>query len=324
MDMKSISDYSSLIETAIAGSIYSSLKPASLYEPIAYGLQKGGKRLRPVILLITAEAFGTPAPQAMPQALGIEMFHNFTLLHDDVMDRSSLRRGRPTVCAKWDDNTATLSGDTMLTLATRLISQTPDQRLRSVLDIFNTMAIEVYEGQRLDMDFEERENVSISEYIEMIGKKTGALLGASARIGAVIAGAPETDAALMYDFGMELGLAFQIQDDLLDTFGDPATFGKPIGGDILNNKKTFLTTSLMEKCDADAGALADAMKMPASELKIRVVKGIYEKAGIPAECRKDIAAHSKKALKALRSTSLPEADRRLLEHLVEKLIDRSR
>lgn len=322
--MKSISDYSALVEKAISDNDYASWPPESLYGPIAYGLQKGGKRLRPVLLLMTAEAFGIEASAAIQQALGIEMFHNFTLLHDDVMDRSDLRRGRPTVCAKWDDNTAILSGDTMLTLATELMCCVPDTSLRSVLEIFNAMAIEVYEGQRLDMDFECRDNVTVAEYMTMIGKKTGALLGASARIGAAVASASPCDATLMYDFGMELGLAFQIQDDLLDTFGDAATFGKPIGGDILNNKKTFLTTTLLEKGGPDAEALAEAMKMPASELKIRVVKGIYEKAGIEQLCRSAISCHSKKALKALRSTSLGEGHRKPLERLVEKLIDRAR
>lgn len=322
--MKSVSDYSYMVEESIAGLGYGTATPANLYLPIEYGLQKGGKRIRPVLTLMGAEAFGTTAQKALIPATGIEMFHNFTLLHDDVMDRSDLRRGRPTVHKKWDENTAILSGDTMLTLATQMVSTVPDVVLRRVLDTFNRMAIAVYEGQCLDMDFEQMDVVSVESYLDMIGKKTGALLGAAAAIGAIIAGASEKDCALMEQYGYMLGLAFQIQDDWLDMFGDPATFGKPIGGDVLNRKKTFLTVSVMERGGAEAQALHDAMNISDGELRIKIVRKIYEQAGIPDLCRENIEFYSHKALRAIRSTGMAEEGQRSFEKLVEKLIDRRR
>lgn len=320
--MKSISDYSVMVEEAVIAKGYDGYALKSLYEPVAYGLQKGGKRIRPVMLLMAAEAFGGDTAECIDAAVGIEMFHNFTLLHDDVMDNSDMRRGRPTVHKKWDENTAILSGDTMLTLASELMMQVPDTCLRGVLGVFNSMAVAVYEGQRLDMDFESREDVSVAEYLDMIEKKTSALLGASARIGALAAGASEKDCALMYEYGVKLGLAFQIQDDYLDMFGDSATFGKPIGGDVLNGKKAFMLVSMLERGGSDAEALRDAMKMPPSELKVNAVRKIYERSGMPELCRKTIGEFSRKSLKALRSTSLDEEARKPLERLVDKLIDR--
>lgn len=322
--MKSLSDFSLAVEEAIAARDYAARNPENLYQPIAYGLLKGGKRLRPVLLLMTAEAFGLNIEKALKPALGIEMFHNFTLLHDDVMDRSDLRRGRPTVHCKWDENTAILSGDAMLTLATQLMMEVEQGKLRSVLEIFNFMAMAVYEGQRLDMDFEKKESVSVDDYIDMIRKKTSALLAASSQIGAIIAGANEKDAMLMYEFGINLGLAFQIQDDYLDMFGDPATFGKPIGGDVLNEKKTFLTVNVTARGGADAAALADAMKIADGELRIRTVRSIYERAGIPELCRETIASYSRKALKSVRKTSLSDEMREPLERLLSKMIDRKK
>ncbi|MDE6023567.1 MAG: polyprenyl synthetase family protein, partial [Muribaculaceae bacterium] len=238
--MLRISEYSSLAEETIRSLSFPGSDLDGLYAPITYGMQSGGKRLRPTLVLMAADAFGNCPQKALKAAAGIEMYHNFTLLHDDVMDKSELRRGRPTVHAKWDESTAILSGDTMLTVATQLISEVDDNILRPVLDTFDAQAIKVYEGQRLDMDFETKEDVSIDEYIEMIKAKTGALLGGAAKIGALIGGASYEDAELMDEFGIMLGVAFQIEDDYLDTFGNADTFGKPIGGDINNNKKTFL------------------------------------------------------------------------------------
>ncbi len=313
-----------MVEEAIIEKDYASKTPESLYGPVAYGLQKGGKRIRPVLLLMAAEAFGKNPVECLDPAVGIEMFHNFTLLHDDVMDCSDMRRGRPTVHKKWDGNTAILSGDTMLTLAAQLMMNVDDSRLRCVLDVFNSMSVAVYEGQRLDMDFETRDEVSVEEYLDMIEKKTSALLGASARIGAIAAGASEKDCGLIYEYGVKLGLAFQIQDDYLDMFGDPATFGKPIGGDVLNGKKAFMLVSMLERGGSDADALREAMKMPPSELKVNTVRSIYEHAGMPELCRRTIGEYSRKSLKALRSTSLGEEARMPLERLVDKLIDRKK
>lgn len=297
---------------------------AGLYDPIAYGMQAGGKRLRPTLLLMAADAFGGDPQKALKAAAGIEMFHNFTLLHDDVMDKSDLRRGRPTVHAKWDANTAILSGDTMLTLATQLISDVDDSILRSVLDTFNLQALRVYEGQRLDMDFEEQSAVELDQYIEMIKCKTGALLGAAAKIGALIGGASSEEADRMYDFGMMLGVAFQIEDDYLDTFGNSDTFGKPIGGDINNNKKTFLMVKGLAAADANSSALRAAIAMPAGPTKVKTVTRIYEMMEMPAVCKAEVNAYSSKALAAVKGTSLSDEKREAFRCLIEKLIGRSK
>ena len=233
-----------------------------------------------------------------------------------------MRRGRPTVHSKWDVNTAILSGDTMLTMASELVGGVNDSLLRQVFDIFNRMALEVYEGQRLDMDFETAESVSSERYLEMISLKTGALLGAAARIGALIGGASGKDAALMDEYGRMLGMAFQIQDDWLDTFGDSSTFGKPIGGDILNDKKTFLLVRALETGNGDSDALRVAMRELKGEAKIKAVSRIYTKMGIDEECRKAVASYSKKAIKALKSTSLADDVKEPFRLLVEKLTGR--
>lgn len=299
-------------------------KLCGLYSPIVYGMQAGGKRLRPTLLLMTADAFGNCAVKGLDAAVGIEMFHNFTLLHDDVMDNSDLRRGRPTVHAKWDANTAILSGDTMLTLATQLIMKVEDSLLRPVLDTFNSQAMKVYEGQRLDMDFESRQNVSLDEYIDMIGCKTGALLGGAAKIGALIGGASAADADKMYEFGMMLGLAFQIEDDYLDTFGNADKFGKPIGGDINNNKKTFLMVKGLSSDNANAEALKIAISMQAGPTKVKTVTKIYEAMGLPSICRAEVASYSSKAMNAIKSTSLNDEQREAFRKLIDKLIGRSK
>lgn len=295
-----------------------------LYSPITYGMQAGGKRLRPTLLLMTADAFGHNSGDALNAAVGIELFHNFTLLHDDVMDKSDTRRGRPTVHAKWDENTAILSGDTMLTIATQQMMQVEDRILRDTLDTFNNQALKVYEGQRLDMNFEEEDEVSLEQYLEMIKGKTGALLGGAAKIGALIGGAPGTDADSMYEFGMMLGIAFQIADDYLDTFGNAETFGKPIGGDINNNKKTYLMVKAMSAGGPNAEALKIALKMPAGDTKVKTVRKIYETMGIPAICRAEIASYSSKAMGALKSTSLGEEEIDAYRKLIEKLTGRNK
>lgn len=299
-------------------------KLEGLYAPIKYGMEAGGKRLRPTLLLMAADAFGGCPEKALKPAAGIEMYHNFTLLHDDVMDNSDTRRGRPTVHAKWDANTAILSGDTMLTLATILTTDVDDSILRPVLTTFNDQAMRVYEGQQLDMDFERRDDVSLDEYIEMIRCKTGALLGGSAKIGALIGGASAEEADRMYDFGMMLGVAFQIEDDYLDTFGNAETFGKPIGGDINNNKKTFLTVKAYAQGGAQAEALHAAMNLPAGPTKVKTVTRIYEAMDMPKTCKAEVNAYSSKALAAIKSTSLSDDKKEAFRKLIEKLIGRSK
>lgn len=313
-----------MADETIAALSYPTDNLKGLYEPIAYALSAGGKRLRPVLCLMTADAFCGEPLKASAAAAGLEMFHNFTLLHDDVMDNSPVRRGRPSVFAKWGVNTAILSGDTMLTLATQLISQVPDARLRPVLDTFNAMAIKVYEGQRLDMDFEERDDVSLDEYIRMIEDKTGALIGAAAKIGALVGGASEADAEKMYEYGMMLGVAFQIQDDWLDVFGDSTTFGKPIGGDINNNKKSYLALKGLSSDGPDAQALREAMKLPAGDTKVKVVTRIYEKMKISDECRAAISAYSAKAVGALRGIAIEDERKEPFRLLVDKLTGRKK
>ena len=324
--MKKISDYAAEAEMALRALKLSEKEPASLYGPVDYALSSGGKRLRPGLVLMSAESFGgeKALDASRNAAAGIEMFHNFTLLHDDVMDHSEMRRGRESVWKKWDATTAILSGDTMLTLATQLVSKVEDDKLRSVLDTFNHMALEVYEGQRLDLDFENADSVNSDIYIEMIRKKTGALLGAAGAIGAIIAGAPEKDVAAMATFGEMLGIAFQIQDDWLDTYGDSSTFGKPIGGDILNDKKTFLLVKAME---ADAGTV-DALKVTMKELKgeakIKAVTRIYEKLNLNEVTRQAVSFYTKQALKALKGTSLSEEKKEPFRLLVDKLTGRKK
>lgn len=330
--MNTFSEYSVSIEKFLRGLSLPGGELSSLYEPVAYAMSAGGKRLRPALVLMAADAFGrnrggtegVSVEKAMRSAAGIEMFHNFTLLHDDVMDNSDTRRGRPSVHAKWDVNTAILSGDTMLTLATQLVADVDDSILRRVLDTFNEMAIRVYEGQRLDMDFEESDDVTIDDYLRMIMDKTGALLGASAKIGAIIGGASGEDCERMYEYGMMLGVAFQIQDDWLDVFGDSSTFGKPIGGDINNNKKSFLLLSGLAGARAESEALAEAMRLPSGDTKVKTVTRLYERMGLSDECRDAIARYSSKALGALRGTAMSDTDKEMFRKLAEKLTGRKK
>lgn len=322
--MKTTFDYRSALEARLSSLGYGREGLEGLYEPVRYGLEGGGKRLRPVMMLMSCEAYGGNMEDALDAACGIEMYHNFTLLHDDVMDNSDMRRGRETVHRKWDMNTAILSGDVMLTLATELMMQVDDGILRGVLDRFNRMAVEIDEGQRLDMDFEKRDLVTVEEYIRMITLKTGALLGTSAAIGAMIAGASKTDCDRIEEFGRALGVAFQIQDDYLDVFGDPATFGKPIGGDINNGKQTFLLLDALSQQGPDAVTLAEAMKLPAGDSKVRVVRSVYERMGVDARCRKSILHWTGRALRALKKSNVSEEGHESFKALADKLIERKK
>lgn len=322
--MLTIKEYSAMVGQAIANLDLDSRKPEQLYQPIAYTLEGGGKRLRPVMLLMAADAFGGNAEKATEPAAGIEIFHNFTLLHDDVMDSSDTRHGLPTVHKKWDENTAILSGDAMLTLATELIAQVEPGMLPEILKTFNQMAMRLYDGQRLDMDFEKRDDVSPAEYREMIEGKTGALMGAAARIGALIGGSSAEDARKMEEFGMHLGVAFQIQDDWLDVYGNPATFGKPIGGDILNDKKTFLRLTAIERAGSLRNALNSSFSLPPSEEKIKSVRGLYTLLGVSDIAAKTVTEESEAAISALEATSMPEEGREAFRKLAESLVGRDK
>lgn len=307
MNMRTIDEYIELANKAVAG-ISCPKEPKGLYEPIVYGLSQGGKRLRPAILLAACDAVGGDCLKALPQAAAIEMYHNFTLLHDDVMDNADLRRGKPTVCSKWDDNTAILSGDAMLTMATRLVCDgvEPEKAVR-LLGEFSRTAMGVYEGQQYDMEFERRKDVGIGEYIDMIRLKTSVLLAGACRIGAIMGGADERIAAALYEFAENLGIAFQLQDDWLDVYGDPKVFGKAIGGDILNNKKTYLlitAMSLAEGADKEEldSWLGDSIHFAGE--KVAAVTAIYNRLNVGELCLRQVEEYSRRAVEALRGAGL--------------------
>ena len=317
------------INTAIE-SLNWSKEPRGLYEPIEYTLASGGKRLRPTLALIAAEAIvnggllnGDVIDQVLPAALALEVFHNFTLLHDDVMDRAEVRRGRPTVHVKWDDNTAILSGDQMLIEAYKLLSDVPADKLPKVLKWFNQMATGICEGQQYDVDFEHANQVSINDYMMMIEKKTSVLLAYAMKIGGYIAGPNEQQQEALYQFGLHIGLAFQIQDDILDVYGDPKTFGKAIGGDICCNKKTFLLITALEKADGETKAelLQWLMATGRDEEKIAAVTEIYNRLGVRIDGETVMEEHTSLALQQLDKlpqNSATEQLRSLAEHLTTR------
>jgi len=318
--MFSTDHFADIIEKAIADIKYPTT-PAGLYAPIRYTLEGGGKRLRPVLLLASAAAFGLDASKAVSQAIGIEIFHNFTLLHDDVMDNADVRRGRPTVHRRWNSSAAILSGDTMLTMATQYMAQCDPTILPDVLKLFNDTAIQIYEGQQYDIDFETRCDVTVEEYIEMIRLKTSVLLACACRMGAMLAGSPEARCDAMYRYGELLGLAFQLQDDYLDTYGDPAIFGKEIGGDIINEKKTWLWINAMAERGDDMRAILD--KKLTDYLKIKEIKSIYDALELPARSHQLIEHYTSQAIAALDIAGLSHEARELFTTLAAKATSRS-
>ena len=326
MLMKTSAEYIDSINRLIAGIPYPE-EPHGLYEPIAYTLDCGGKRLRPMLLLASCDAVGGKMERAVNQALGIEMFHNFTLLHDDVMDRADKRRGKPTVHCKWNEATAILSGDAMLTMASQLMGSGCNDKLSEVLDLFHGTAMEIYEGQQYDMDFESRDDVTVAEYIEMIRLKTSVLLGCACRLGALMGGADIEIQEALYRYGISLGLAFQLQDDWLDTYGDPAVFGKKIGGDILNAKKTFLLITALDRLDvAGRGQLLHLLddKAIASDEKIRRVTAIYDATGAAAQCRAEVERYGQLAIGSLADAGLSDEWMRFFVTLVDDSSCRSK
>ena len=281
-------------------------EPELLYAPIIYSMSGGGKRLRPVLLLIANEAFGGNPDKAMPAALAVEVFHNFTLLHDDIMDNAAVRRGKPSVFAKWGENVAILSGDAMLITAYKYLAMLDAERLARVMPIFNEMALEVCEGQQYDMDFESMTTVTVEDYILMIERKTSALLSGSAMIGATLAGASDEDVKKIYRFATELGLAFQLQDDMLDSFGDEA-LGKKIGGEILEGKQTYLMVQAMNRAsDAEREVLRTTHKNAAlsDAEKISTVKSLYEKLDVKRATEQQIELRFERALAVLNTLSI--------------------
>ncbi len=312
---------SALLESGLADIKYPAA-PAGLYNPVEYTLRSGGKRLRPLLCLAACEAVCGDGGEALNQAVAVEMFHNFTLIHDDVMDRSERRRGRQTVYAKWGDVQAILSGDALLTMATQKAAMAPQAVVSQVLELFNKTAMEVYEGQQYDMDFEERDDVTVDEYVDMIRLKTSVLLGCACAMGALVAGADPATIEALYAYGENMGIAFQLRDDWLDTFGDPEVFGKQIGGDIVNRKKTWLfITAMSEAPGAMAKALSDN---PGRENLVAAVTEIYRSLDLAARCDAEVAAHCRVAVDMLEKANISDSDRRWFADLARSLSDREK
>ena len=273
-------------------------EPKNLYNPIAYILQLGGKRIRPVLTLMAADIFSNDFKKALPAAMAVEVFHNFTLIHDDIMDDAPLRRGKPTVHEKWNLNTGILSGDAMLILAYQYFENYEPKVFQKLAKLFSKTALEVCDGQQLDIDFETRNDVTILEYINMIRLKTSVLVAAALKMGVIVAETDEKNSNLMYDFGLNLGIAFQLQDDYLDTFGNPKNFGKQIGGDIIENKKTYLYLKALETAnlkDKEKLEFLYNQKLDDNLIKIKEVKSIFEKTNIPNLIKKQIELYTQKA-----------------------------
>lgn len=320
--MNDFKHYLDTVNQAIASIPYPA-KPSQLYEPISYHMALGGKRVRPVLVLMACDAMGGDSANALDAALGLEMFHNFTLLHDDVMDNADVRRGRTTVHRRWNDNTAILSGDTMLTIATQHIARC---NLWPVMDLFNTTAIEIYEGQQWDMDYENRNDVSVEEYINMIRLKTSDLLGCALKMGALIAEADEQQANLLYEAGVNMGLAFQLRDDVLDVWGDPETFGKEIGGDIMNNKKTYLLINTMQLATGDdADELRHWLNDPfaSRDDKVAGMTALYERLGVRQLAEDAIARYNDLAVAAFSQVKMSDDDKAAFIALSNRLAGRT-
>lgn len=299
--------------------------PDGLYAPIRYQLSLGGKRIRPLLTLIACEIFGAEATTALAPALGIEVFHNFTLLHDDVMDKADIRRGKPTVYKVWNENTAILSGDAMQIQAYQLVCQVAPEILPQAVELFSRTALEITEGQQYDLDFEQRNDVTEAEYIEMIRLKTAVLLGCALKMGALVAGATPADADNIYNFGEQIGLAFQLQDDLLDVYGDPALFGKKIGGDILNNKKTYLLIQAMQLANTEQLAKLNewiACNDGDPSEKIAAVTQLYNEVNIKARCEEKMQYYYKIALEHLEKIALAPTQKTPLIELANQLMYR--
>lgn len=300
--------------------------PKELYEPIVYTMNMGGKRLRPVLMLLACDMYGGDLSKAKNPAVGIEMFHNFTLVHDDIMDKAPIRRNRETVYKKWNTNIGILSGDTMFAIAFKYMMKVDDDLKSRVMALFNSTAIEVCEGQQYDLNYEEVENVTINDYLKMIKLKTGVLLGASLATGAIIARASEEQQQHIYDFGLNTGMVFQLVDDLLDTFGDETTFGKRPGGDIHENKKTFLYLKAYELANSKQKAAMDHLLFSSSvtpEEKFSGIKAIWEELNIKQHVREKIALYHKKAMTSLEALEANKEQIELLKEYANSLLTRS-
>lgn len=304
-------------------------EPAGLYDPLRYMIQIGGKRIRPTLCMLAYSLFNEEiGDEILEPAAALEVFHSFTLLHDDIMDKSPLRRGKPTVWTKWNEDTAILSGDVMQIDAYKRIAKAPADKLEYTLRLFSKTAAEVCEGQQYDMEFESVSEVSMADYEKMIGLKTAVLLACSAAIGAWIGGAGDERCRMLYNYGYELGMAFQVADDYLDAFGDEKVFGKPIGGDIINEKKSWLTVRAMEKTDDKEGFIkaftAKAGTAAEKEAKIADVKSLYSALGVDADAKAEIVRFSAKAMDAVAGLGISKVKMRMLQNFADKLVGRAK
>jgi geranylgeranyl diphosphate synthase type II len=320
--MKSIEEYQEIVANGIE-QFQKENKDFSLYEPVNYILDLGGKRLRPVLTLLATDLFGGSVTDSIKPALGIEVFHNFTLLHDDIMDNAPLRRGQAAVHEKWNVNAAILSGDVMFVQAFTLVTSCENKFLRDVLDLFNITAVEVCEGQQHDMDFESRSDVSIDEYIEMIRLKTSVLVACALKLGAILAGASKQDAEKLYDFGLNLGMAFQIKDDILDVFGDAALVGKKVGGDILANKKTYLLLKALEDADESQNIqLKNWLSTEGGSDKVEAVTEIFEALSVKEKADEVMDDYYQKSLESLDAIEIDASMKQYLYDFAAGLMNR--
>lgn len=321
--MYTTSELQEIVEKAISELEYPK-HPNNLYEPISYIMNLGGKRLRPALVLLTADLFNGSIDEALPAALAIETFHNFTLIHDDIMDNAPLRRGKQTVHEKWGTNNAILSGDVMMVESNKQLTKVKSSVLKDVLETFNATAQGVCEGQQLDMEFEIRQDVGIEEYIDMIRLKTAVLVGGAMKIGAIVGGATKEEANLIYEFGENLGIAFQLQDDILDVYGDPEKFGKQIGGDIIANKKTYLLLKLQEiAVQDDLDALSEhSLNTTILPLKINQITALYDAYQIKELATAQMRNYLDKAFEALSAINVPDSQKKELIGLANALMHR--
>ncbi len=323
--MQTIKQLQILVEEHLSEKAYEE-EPIALFEPMTYALSAGGKRLRPIMVLLATQMYGGNLKEALKPAIGLEIFHNFTLLHDDVMDNAAIRRGKPTVHEKWNDNVAILSGDAMSIKAYQYIVSCKEAYLSDVLQIFNDTALEVCKGQQLDMEFEEREEVSLEDYLLMIRYKTAVLFACSLKMGAILAGAEAKEQKELYELGINLGMAFQLQDDYLDVYGDVSIFGKNIGGDILSKKKTYLLIQALKQADETKKErlwkLLNDEKLKA-EKKIQEVTDLYNELHIKEITLKSVAEYLEKARRNLENLKISKEKKQELEGLICKLENRN-
>jgi geranylgeranyl diphosphate synthase type II len=324
--MNSSNDILSMVNNFLASMPYER-KPKSLYEPVQYVLSLGGKRIRPVLMLLGYNMWRERPQDILMPAIGLETYHNYTLLHDDLMDKADMRRGHETVHRRWDANKAILSGDSMLVLAYQRVAQVPAEKLKAVLELFTETALEIGEGQEYDMAFETRNDVTEDEYIEMIRLKTSVLLACALKMGAILADAPQADAERIYQVGEQLGLAFQLQDDLLDVYGDPEVFGKAIGGDITSNKKTYMLINAVNLANdrqrQELEKWIGAKEFNRQE-KVAAVTRLYDEIGIRQLCEKKINYYFDQARRTLVDVEVPEARKQALRDYMDEMLHRNK